>query len=148
MAKNRSFCAIVKRSELVPLASEGIRRCRLIALCLYFWALIGTNWTRSATKEGGAVPNLLSFGCRLLERLSAGGMLHGAATMALFGLGTIPAMTFVGVGGSFLTLTVRRKVLTVAAWCVVLTGILSVFRGLGFIHYEGILQPPECPLCH
>jgi sulfite exporter TauE/SafE len=99
---------------------------------------------------GGVINGLLPCGlvyAFLSLAASSGDMLRGSATMALFGLGTIPAMMAVGVGGSFLSRALRSRVLKWAAWCVVLTGVISVFRGIGFIHYEGLLQPPSCPFC-
>ena len=47
---------------------------------------------------------------------STGDMLRGALVMASFGLGTVPALLATSLGGSFLTLGLRRRVLHVAAW--------------------------------
>lgn len=79
---------------------------------------------------------------------SAGGMAVGVATMIAFGLGTVPLMVLTGVGGAFISLATRRHLLRVAAWCVVLTGLVAVARGLGFLHLEGVWLGAGCPHCN
>lgn len=71
----------------------------------------------------------------------------GAATMGVFGVGTAPIMIATGCGGSLLSLSARQHLLRVAAWCLVLTGAISVARGMSFIHRPGVDPPPKCPLC-
>jgi len=78
---------------------------------------------------------------------SSGGLLFGVATMALFGLGTVPLMVLAGAGGSLLSLTTRQRLLQVAAWCVVITGCLAIARGFGFLHVEGFWIGAGCPHC-
>ena len=65
--------------------------------------------------------------------------------MLLFGLGTMPAMVSVGVGGALLSAALRRRVLLLAAWCVVLTGALSLWRGVAFLNAAG--PGASCPGC-
>ena len=72
--------------------------------------------------------------------------LRGMATMAAFGLGTVPAMVAAGLGGSLLGLAARRRLHAVAAWCLVLTGAVSIARGAGFLSWGGA-APHGCPLC-
>jgi sulfite exporter TauE/SafE len=60
---------------------------------------------------------------------SSADMLHGGTTMAVFGAGTIPAMVLAGAGGQMLGLAARRRILQIAACCVILTGILTIDRG-------------------
>lgn len=72
----------------------------------------------------------------------------GAMRMAAFGLGTVPLMVLTGTGGSLLSLAARRQVYRAAAWCVVLTGALSVVRGFGFLNYAGFTDEIGCLLCH
>jgi sulfite exporter TauE/SafE len=78
---------------------------------------------------------------------SSANMWVGLATMVAFGLGTAPLMILAGVGGSLLNLAARRHLFRVAAWCVVLTGAISIGRGAGFIHIPGLYDQPGCPLC-
>jgi sulfite exporter TauE/SafE len=98
----------------------------------------------------GALNGLLPCGlvyAYLALACSSGGLLGGATTMALFGLGTLPALALVGSGGAMLGVALRRRVFQVAAWCVVLTGILAVARGLSFSAGTDAAEPVRCPLC-
>ncbi|MGD9637166.1 MAG: sulfite exporter TauE/SafE family protein [Pirellulales bacterium] len=79
---------------------------------------------------------------------SSGSPVQGWATMAAFGLGTVPLMVLAGFGGSLLTLSARAKVLQVAAWCVVLTGLISVARGAGYLELMANAAPAGCQFCH
>lgn len=72
----------------------------------------------------------------------------GLATMVAFGLGTVPIMVATGLGGSLLSLAARRKVYTLAAWCVVLAGFISIVRGFGFVDLPGLYAGGGCPYCH
>lgn len=76
-------------------------------------------------------------------------ILLGTLTMTAFGLGTIPIMVATGAGGALLTLTARRQLLRVAAWCIVLAGAVSILRGVSFIGLEtaGRTATESCPLC-
>jgi sulfite exporter TauE/SafE len=99
---------------------------------------------------GGVVNGLLPCGlvyAYLALAASSGGPLRGGLTMALFGLGTMPLLTAIGCGGQVLSLTARRRVFQLAAWCVVLAGLLSVGRGVGALQLRGLDEGPVCPLC-
>ncbi|MDX1961583.1 MAG: sulfite exporter TauE/SafE family protein [Pirellulales bacterium] len=50
-------------------------------------------------------------------------------TMAVFGLGTIPLMTLLGLGAGWCSLSVRRRLWKIAAICLMITGGLSIWRG-------------------
>lgn len=78
---------------------------------------------------------------------SSGSLPGGALTMALFGAGTAPLMVATGTGASLLSLASRQRVLQLAAWCVVVTGLLSVNRGLGWVQIPGVPPLPTCPHC-
>lgn len=78
---------------------------------------------------------------------SSGSLMQGTATMILFGLGTGPLMIVAGTGATALSLAARRRVLQFAAWCVIVTGILSVNRGLGWFQIPGSNSRPGCPHC-
>lgn len=78
---------------------------------------------------------------------AAGGLWQGSAVMAAFGLGTMPLMIAAGAGGSLLSLDRRRRLLRVAAWCVVLTGGITLARGVSFLSSDHASGPPTCPLC-
>lgn len=71
---------------------------------------------------------------------------RGLATMVAFGLGTVPAMVAAGLGGSLLGLAARRRLHSLAAWCLVVTGVISIARGAGYLSVTS--DPPAgCPFC-
>ena len=71
-------------------------------------------------------------------------MAAGALLMAVFGIGTAPVMLITGCGGSLLGLVGRQRLYTLAAWCVVVTGVLSIARGCGFVTIPGLLSGGCC----
>lgn len=94
----------------------------------------------------GFLPCGLVYGFLALAA-STGNLFAGAALMVAFGLGTAPVMMATGCGGSFISPTARLRLYRLAAWCVVLTGLLTVARGLGFVHVPGWFEPAGCPHC-
>lgn len=70
---------------------------------------------------------------------------RGLGTMVFFGLGTVPALVTAGLGSSLLGAVARRHVHTVAAWCLVLAGLVSIARGAGFVSFGA--EPAGCPFC-
>jgi sulfite exporter TauE/SafE len=70
----------------------------------------------------------------------------GAATMTVFGLGTAPAMILAGLSGRLVGLATRRRLFAAAAWCLILTGLVSVARGVSYMSISG-QQPAGCPMC-
>ena len=78
---------------------------------------------------------------------SAGGLWQGWLTMACFGLGTVPLMVLAGSGGSLLSVINRQRLLRVAAICVVVTGLISLARGVGALQPPGANVTRACPLC-
>jgi sulfite exporter TauE/SafE len=94
----------------------------------------------------GFLPCGLVYGFLALASSSAS-VPQGLLTMALFGAGTGPLMILAGAGGSLLSHVARRNVLRVSAACVMLTGLISIARGLLFVQ---LVQAPEvvrCALC-
>jgi sulfite exporter TauE/SafE len=77
---------------------------------------------------------------------STGQMALGALTMLLFGLGTLPVMVAVGAGGALLSIPLRQRMFMLAAWCVVLTGAISLWRGIAFLD-TSFLPGAGCPGC-
>lgn len=71
---------------------------------------------------------------------------RGLGTMTAFGLGTVPALVAAGLGGSLLGVAARRRLHAAAAWCLVLTGAISIARGTGHLSFTA--EPPAgCPFC-
>ena len=60
--------------------------------------------------------------------LTAPTPMHGAGTMAMFGLGTIPVLTAVGLGAGRLAPRVQRRFNTAAAILVIVVGLEFLFR--------------------
>lgn len=93
----------------------------------------------------GFLPCGLLYGMLALAA-STHGIGTGLGTMIAFGLGTVPAMVAAGLGGSILGVAARRQLHAVAAWCLVLTGAVSIARGAGFLSAFGV-EPTGCPFC-
>ncbi len=66
----------------------------------------------------------------LTASIAAGGIVPGAAFMALFGLGTLPFMFLVVVVGNLMTSALRLKVLKIVPVMMIILGGLFVVRGL------------------
>lgn len=78
---------------------------------------------------------------------SCGTVLGGITTMAAFGAGTAPLLVLTGCGASLLNLASRRRVLNLAAWCVVATGLLTIGRGTAALWQGDLGKSSQCPLC-
>lgn len=78
---------------------------------------------------------------------STGDLLRGMGTMVVFGLGTIPLMVLTGTGAMMLTVPWRQRLWQVAAWSVVLTGVLTVGRGMAFWDRSAGPASAGCPFC-
>ena len=94
----------------------------------------------------GLLPCGLVYGFLALAA-SSGNVTTGILTMALFGLGTLPVMVATGCGGAMLRWQLRARLLRMAAWAVVLTGIVCLVRGFGFLSWPGVIEASGCPLC-
>jgi sulfite exporter TauE/SafE len=73
----------------------------------------------------------------------------GALTMGLFGLGTAPLMISTGLGATVLSLAGRRNLLRLATLAVIVTGMLTIDRGIRFAwaHLRENPQATACPYC-
>lgn len=93
----------------------------------------------------GLLPCGLLYGM-LAYAASRHDLLEGLAAMTAFGLGTVPAMVAAGLGGSLLGMASRRRLHAAAAWCLVVTGLVSMVRGASFVSLPGS-PAAGCPLC-
>jgi sulfite exporter TauE/SafE len=103
----------------------------------------------SAVFVGGLVNGMLPCGlvyAYLALAASSGNLFTGAAVMALFGLGTVPVLILTGLTGSMLGLVWRRRIFRVAAYCMILTGLLALWRGIAAFPTTDDPDPP-CPFC-
>lgn len=78
---------------------------------------------------------------------ASGNFWMGALVMTAFGLGTAPLMVAAGCGGSLLSGAARLRLVKVAAWCVVLTGVITIVRGVGMLDRNGPEASASCPFC-
>ena len=93
----------------------------------------------------GLLPCGLLYGMLALAA-STRDLPRGLVTMVAFGAGTVPAMVLAGVGGSLLGVATRRRINALAAWCLVLTGLISIARGASALSFTD--QPAAgCPFC-
>ena len=94
----------------------------------------------------GFLPCGLLYGFLALAAASQD-LLWGGALMGAFGSGTAPMMILTGVGGRMLSAVARLRLLKVAAWCVVFTGFITFYRGVGFLNQDHQQAQPNCPFC-
>ncbi len=62
---------------------------------------------------------------------ASGSALHGAETMALFGIGIVPSLVIVGFVSTYFRFRLRSWGDRLAAFTIVLMGIMMLMRGLG-----------------
>ena len=94
----------------------------------------------------GFLPCVLVY-ANLALAASSGTVAQGALLMAVFGAGTGPLMMLTGCGGSLLSHSARQSAFRLAAACVIITGGLSISRGMAYYgHTPGTTQ--TCPACH
>jgi cytochrome c biogenesis protein CcdA len=113
-----------------------------------FRALLGARGLGEVFLAGlftGLLPCGLLYGMLALAA-STRDVVQGLVAMVAFGLGTVPAMAAAGLGGSLLGLAARRRLHSVAAWCLVLTGLISIARGVGHVSFSQA-PPSGCPFC-
>lgn len=76
---------------------------------------------------------------------TAGGILAGMETMAVFGLGTVPALLGLGSASAALSARSRGRFFRLAAGLVFLMGVQAILRGLaayglvGHLHLAGVM---------
>jgi sulfite exporter TauE/SafE len=101
----------------------------------HFFAARNMAGTFGAGVATGFLPCGLVYSFLALA-VASGRLERGMAQMAMFGLGTVPAMVLAGCGGKLLTFGMRQRVYRVAACFVIALGALTVWRGMP-IHGEG-----------
>jgi sulfite exporter TauE/SafE len=106
----------------------------------------GTGVVFVAGMLNGLIPCGLVYSYLLLA-VSSGNLFLGMATMAVFGLGTLPVLVLTGCGASFLSLPSRRRLFQVAAWALVLVGGLTIYRGADLLIQPAEAPSAHCPLC-
>ena len=107
----------------------------------------GFGNTFSAGMITGLLPCGLVYAFVSLAASSAD-LLRGIGTMVAFGCGTIPLMVVTGCGVGLLSWPARQQLWKFAGWSVLLTGILTVGRGIAFLQLEEQPGPVKCPFCN
>ena len=134
---------------LIPSADKWLKQASSCAAATYFRSLLKSGRPSHVFLAGlatGFLPCGLVYAFLGLA-LSSGHMHTGVLIMLAFGLGTVPLMLGAGLGGSLIGLEGRKRVVKVAAFCVIVMGSVTVLRGAtGLTSGEAI--PTACPLCH
>lgn len=99
----------------------------------------------------GLLPCGLLYGMLALAA-STHDLPRGALVMTIFGLGTAPGMLVTGLGGQFASVTLRKRLYTLGAWSLLLTGLLTFARGAYALpkfdsRNHATADAPACPLC-
>ncbi len=94
----------------------------------------------------GFLPCGLVYGYLALASSSAN-IRDGLLTMCLFGAGTAPLMILAGTGASLISQRLRRGLLRVSAVCVVVTGLISIARGMLFLQITPAPHVVRCLFC-
>lgn len=120
--------------------------------CLFrplFAALLKHRGWRNVFSAGiftGLLPCGLVYAFVSLAATS-GDLLQGALTMLAFGFGTVPLMLSTGAGAMLLGVSMRQRVWQVAAWSVVVSGLLTLGRGITFLQKNEAEPAARCPYC-
>jgi sulfite exporter TauE/SafE len=119
---SKSFSRVVPQAFMTGLAALKTR----------LGALLGSDAFSSLFLIGvlnGLLPCGLVYSA-LAASLAAGGPAQGALYMALFGVGTMPAMFALSFAGGLLTARARRSLVKIIPVTVVLMGAFFILRGL------------------
>jgi len=128
-----------KQSLPIPCAARRVFQAMLTSRGL--WSVF------QAGLISGFLPCALVY-ANLALAAASGSLARGILIMATFGLGTSPLMMFVGIGASFLPIATRSRILKLAAICVMVTGSISIYRGMAYEGFTFSRQPGACPMCH
>ena len=129
---------------LLPKRGVGVGACPGAGMFRTLLAGQGTLDVFLAGLFTGLLPCGLLYGMLALAA-STSDLPQGLVTMIAFGAGTVPAMVLAGVGGSIVGAATRRRINTVAAWCLVLTGVISIARGAS--GWSSTERAGSCPFC-
>lgn len=135
----------------LPSRAQGQSSVACLAGKLFLPLFQVQHWSKSFA--AGVMTGFLPCGLVytfLVLAASSGNLAVGALRMAVFGAGTAPLMIAAGCASGLVSATLRRRVMTFAAWCVIVTGMISLSRG--YYAYSASAAPPEaarqsCPFC-
>jgi sulfite exporter TauE/SafE len=115
--------------------------------CLGAALFSGLHGSAGGVFFAGTINGLLPCGlvyAWLAVAVSTASLLRGAAVMALFGLGTIPALAALGAGARWLPCSVRHVIARVGAWVVIVSG-LALLGAAAWALFTN--DPAACPYC-
>ena len=105
---------------------------RMVALSFQsaWWtpALLGLIW--------GLIPCGFLYAAQM-KAAETGTLGQGSLTMLGFGLGTLPTMLAVGMGGALLTASHRQHLFRLGGWVTLVIGLLTLFRSGAMEDYSG-----------
>lgn len=134
---------------LIPSSDKWLRQASSCAAATHFRSLLKSGRPGHVFLAGlatGFLPCGLVYAFLALA-LSSGHMHTGAFIMLAFGLGTMPLMVGAGFGGSLIGLEGRKRLVKIAAFCVILMRSVTILRGANGLR-SGEAMPAACPLCH
>ena len=137
-------------SELLPIVTTEADQTPPCLASTMFGSLLAAPGLRGNFIAGlftGLLPCGLVYAVLALA-VTSRSLWMGAGMMALFGLGTLPAMTLAGTSASLLTLSARRRLVHFAAWCLIVAGAMCIARGAGFVSLPGWTTMSGCPMCN
>ena len=137
---NHAGCSITRFSWLLPIVG-------LLSPCTS-----GDQSGSRATETflAGVVTGFLPCGlvyAYLALAAASGQFWHGMIIMTTFGLGTVPVMVATGAGASVLSHAARARLFRIAAACVLITGVLTIGRGVAALRASDEAKPQSCPMC-
>lgn len=98
----------------------------------------------------GILNGLLPCGMVYMALVSATAMdTPGQSVLYMFfyGLGTLPAMLSVGIGGQLLPLSLRGRMTKLTPWMMVIAGAILIFRGVDMPHAISGHHTEPIPVC-
>lgn len=125
--------------------NKGVTPCLAGGLLGHFLRQRGAAGVFLAGVFTGLLPCGLLYGMLALA-MSTHSVWWGGATLVVFGLGTMPAMMLAGMSGRLMGLATRQRLYAAAAWCLVLTGMFSIARGVSFLSLDN-MPSAGCPMC-
>ncbi len=85
-------------------------------------------------------PNACAAGAALIRAAASASALGGAAVMASFGAGTIPALLLVAYGARIFTLRLRQRLFAVSGVFLLALGAAAMWHGLQWAHGGGMMM--------
>jgi sulfite exporter TauE/SafE len=136
---------LLRRSPEIPQRQYQTAPCGVGLLFAPFFRGRGHAGALLAGICTGFLPCGLLYGMLTLAA-STQQVVLGGVTMLAFGLGTTPLLMLAGISGQLLSIALRRRLFATAAWCLLLTGCVSLVRGASHLSW-GERPASGCPFC-